>query len=125
MLPTVHVAMSLQLNETDQSLNYRFTDDSSNVDLFWIASSFTVFIIAAYIFILLYKYISQRHRKGHSCIDNDRFTIDRKILKGHSCKLDVVISDGVYVVSTSLDGLVRVWDLKSAECIMEVCHNIK
>ena len=120
VLPTIDVSMSLNLSESDQTSNYKFTDVSSSADFILVLSIVISLAIVTYTIFLIYTCLSKKHRRGSRFVDDELFILEEKTFKGHSCKVDMVLSDGVYVVSTSLDGFVRVFDLNSSECIMEI-----
>ena len=120
MLPSIDISMSLQLSKTDQLSTYMITDTSSSIDFLFTISILTCMVVVGYFILLLYHYISNRRHRGSSFVDDDCFAVEKKTLQGHGCKIDMVLSDGVYVISASLDGLIRVLDLTSTECVLEV-----
>jgi len=125
VLPTIDVSMSLNLSESDQTSSYKFTDASSSADFLLVLSIVISLAIVTYTIFLVYNCLSKKHRRGSRFVDDELFIMEKKIFKGHSCRVDMVLCDGVYVVSSSLDGTVRVFDLNSSECIMEIQPNVR
>ena len=117
--------MSLNLSESDQTSSYKFTDASSSADFLLVLSIVISLAIVTYTIFLVYNCLSKKHRRGSRFVDDELFIMEKKIFKGHSCRVDMVLCDGVYVVSSSLDGTVRVFDLNSSECIMEIQSNVR
>ena len=120
MLPTIDISMSFQLNETDQLSSYRFTDTSTSLDFLSVVSFAATMLGVIYILGLVYNCITKRQRRAPSYACDEAFTMEKRVLKGHSHKVDMVIVDGPYVVSVSCEGSVRVWDANSTECVLEV-----
>lgn len=125
MLPTIDVSMSVHLNETDQYSSYKFTKASKNEDFLSILSFAALILGCIYVLVLLFTCVSRRRRKLSSLLNDTTFVMEKKLLKGHKHYIDMLITEGSYVVSTSLDGSVRVWDVKTAECVLEIQSKVR
>ena len=119
-MPTTEVAMSIQLNETEQTSNFIFTKTSSVEDVFLVFSLAAIFIITIYFIVLICNCSSRIHRKMSVPPDVVLYESDRQLLKGHRSSIEFIVADGSYVVSVCLSGTVRVWDLKNFDCVMDI-----
>eukprot|EP00795_Rhopilema_esculentum_P014625 gene14625-5708_t len=120
VMPSTEVALSIQLNETEQTSNLTFTKTSSVEDIFLVFSLAVIFIITIYLIVLICNCTSRIHRKMSLPPDVVLYESDRQLLKGHRSSIEFIVADGYHIVSVCLSGTVRVWDLTTLDCVMDI-----
>lgn len=123
MLPTIDVTMSVHLNETDRSSSFKFTKTSQLEDALLILSLAACIIGLIYITVLVISCVSRRKHTPSVIFDDDTFQVERFVLKGHRHAIEYVVADKPYVVAACITGSIRVWDMKSSECVMQIQPN--
>ena len=123
MLPTIDVTMSVHLNETDRNSSFKFTKTSPLEDALLILSLAVCIIGLIYITVLIITCVTRQKRKPSTMFDEDAFTMERYVLKGHRHTIEYVVADKSYVVAACITGAIRVWDMKSSECVMQIQTN--